>query len=956
MSASVVSREDWLILAPLVDEALDLPVERRAEWIAQQTRLTRPLQETLRAMLAAHDAPESGSFFDPGAMSALRETAVRIQSAQATRYAEGDRVGPYTVIRLIGKGGMGEVWVAKRTDGAFQREVALKVCNIDHSPQKIRERLARERDVLASLEHPNIARFYDAGMDDREQPFIAMEYIDGITLKDYVVNNHADVQAVCRLVAQVLTAIQYAHQQLVVHRDLKPNNILVRPDEAVSLLDFGIAKILDESTQTSEVTQLTRDAGYALTPSYAAPEQLRGATISTATDVFACGVILYELLTGDRPFRAAESNLLDLTRAQTEPFAPIKSIRNRTASRDLNAIVSCALRSEPSERYESAAAFAEDLQRFLRNEPVRAVSGARWYHFTKFVQRNRVGVLFAAGSIVALLAFAVILSLQYQHSELLRIRAQNVERVMSGVFAGMNPTSSDAQLAHPKELLDRSVDALGATALEPAIAIRLASVYRRLDLPESALTVIERSLKRPRDGRSRLDDGDAKLLATVAQIQTQRKRFEPAEEALIQARSSLRASWFTDQEASWLVDLAAGQVKLARGDLIGAGASFTEARVRALATERNELDALTMTIDQQAVVARAAGNWKDVLARIDEAKRHAEKSGEVDPLLRANRSLFEARTLLEVGEAAAAGELLRPHFEDAKRRYPFGHVKRVESALFLEAALRRSGDMDGAKTVRDQVIPSTPLQLNERYFLNYSTWPGVSPKQHKRFLASRFLASVIGDRSDLRMTNAQSQLSSAASDACCEKATADSLEQLSVVSDWIESLVEPRRDAARMLSLDAADRAKLALSYAQFQLEQNQLSRAEQRLRIAEDILDNDNPANKLDLAEVHLTLGIVKLRQKYFSAAAVQFSKARDVYRAVLPATSPRIAVAAFYAALAQLQPSATGLHSIDGVRQQLAALEASSLAPALKTRLSGWVTANSELPIWATLPLVSP
>ena len=946
-----------MILAPLVDEALDLPAERRAEWIAQQTLLTRPLQETLRAMLAAHDAPESGSFFDPNAMSALRETALRSQSPQATRYREGDRVGPYTVIRLIGKGGMGEVWVAKRTDGAFQREVALKVCNIDHSPQKIRERLARERDVLASLEHPNIARFYDAGMDDREQPFIAMEHIDGITLKDYVVNNHADVQTVCRLVAQVLTAIQYAHQQLVVHRDLKPNNILVRADEAVSLLDFGIAKILDETTQTSEVTQLTRDAGYALTPAYAAPEQLRGATISTATDVFACGVILYELLTGDRPFRAAESNLLELTRAQSEPFAPIKSIRNRTASRDLNAIVSCALRSEPSERYESAAAFAEDLQRFLRNEPVRAVSGARWYHFTKFVKRHRAGVLFAGASLLALLAFAVILYLQYQHSEMLRIRAQNVERVMSGVFAGMNPTSSDAQLAHPKELLDRSVDALGATALDPAIAIRLASVYRRLDLPDSALSIIERSLKRPREAGSRLDDGDAKLFATIAQIQTERKQFALAETALAHAQAAFPGLLFADQEARWLLEFATGQVKFARGNMREAEASFLASRVRAVKIGRNELDALTTTIDHQAELARAEGQWQKVRAHIDEANRYAAIFGEVDPSLKIERMLAEARTLLAMGESLGAVDVMQKHFEDAKRRYPFAHIKRVESGLWLVHAYQRTEQHDQAERAYQAMLPSTPHVLSDstsaRYFLTPSGGYGLRPLDSKKWMGGFFLHSVIRSRPDLQLLFERVEWLRS------KRSGNDS----TGIAVWPTPDFKPTDSGAgavagnkRKLVLSGAQRAGLAIGYANYLIVNNRISDAQVELRIAEEILGNDNAANKLDLAEVRLTAGMLKLRQKDFPAAAQQFTKVREVYQAVLPATSPRIAVASFYAALSELQPETTALNTISSIRQRLSDLEASRLPPALQKRLSDWVQANSDAPNWATLPVVSP
>ena len=946
-----------MILAPLVDEALDLPAERRAEWIAQQTLLTRPLQETLRAMLAAHDAPESGSFFDPNAMSALRETALRIQSPQGTRYAEGDRVGPYTVIRLIGKGGMGEVWIAKRTDGAFQREVALKVCNIDHSPQKIRERLARERDVLASLEHPSIARFYDAGVDDREQPFIAMEYVDGITLKDYVVSNNADVQTICRLVTKVLAAIQHAHQQLVVHRDLKPNNILVRADEEVSLLDFGIAKILDETSQTGDVTQLTRDAGYALTPAYAAPEQLRGATISTATDVFACGVVLYELLTGDRPFRAAESNLLELTRAQSEPFAPIKSIRNRTASRDLNAIVSCALRSEPSERYESAAAFAEDLQRFLRNEPVRAVSGARWYHLTKFVKRHRAGVLFAGGSLAALLAFAVILYLQYQHSELLRIRAQNVERVMSGVFAGMNPTSSDAQLAHPKELLDRSVDALDARALEPAIAIRIASVYRRLDLPDSALSMIERSLKRPRATGSRLDDGDAKLFATIAQIQTERKQFALAETALADAQAAFSRLLFADQEARWLLEFATGQVKFARGNMREAEASFVASRVRAVKIGRNELDALTTTIDHQAELARAEGQWQKVRAHIDEANRYAAMFGEVDPSLKIERMLADARTLLAMGESLGAVDVLQKHFEDAKRRYPFAHIKRVESGLWLVHAYQRAEQHDQAGRAYQAMLPSTPYMLSgsisPQYFVTAAGGFKLFPPDAKSWMGGFFLHSVIRKRPDLQLLFEQvSWLMSQSSGKDSTGADHWPTPDFKPTDSGMGSVASNKRK----LELSGAQTARLMISAANDLIVKNRIGDALEKLQFATDLLKNDDPANKLDLAELHVTSGILKLRQADFLAASAQFVKARDVYQAVLPTTSPRIAVAALYAALAELQPETTGLNAISSIRQRLSELEASKLPPALQKRLSSWVEANSDAPNWATLPVVSP
>ena len=489
-----VSSDEWLILSPLLDEAIELSPEARTDWLDKQHQLSAQQLQTLQRLLAHHEAPETNTIINPKNLEAFRAKA-RLGSVRKQREA-GDRVGPYQLLRQIGEGGMGDVWLARRIDGTFERDVALKVCRTIDSSLRVRDRMIRERDVLASLEHPNIARFYDAGVDADEQPYIAMEYVDGVPLKEYVAANALSVETKCRILIEVLAAAHFAHQRLVVHRDLKPSNIMIRLNGSVSLLDFGIAKVLDVSDGLGAESELTRDAGYALTPAYASPEQCAGSRVSTAADVFSCGAIFYELLAGYRPFQEYESNLGRLLEAQREALNPITAPLLNSQRRDLNAIVSCALRDQPGERYESAATFADDIRRFLGNEPVRAVRGAKWYRVAKFVKRNRGGVLLAAASLCAVLASSVVLYFLYQQSEADKLRAQNTERIMSGIFAGFNPVSSDAQAAHPKELLDRSVDALGTVALDPQIAQRIAQVYLRLDLPNSALSVIENSLSR----------------------------------------------------------------------------------------------------------------------------------------------------------------------------------------------------------------------------------------------------------------------------------------------------------------------------------------------------------------------------------------------------------------------------------------------------------------------------
>jgi serine/threonine protein kinase/Tfp pilus assembly protein PilF len=332
----------------------------------------------------------------------------------------GASVGPYELIRLLGAGGMAEVWLARRADGAFKRDVALKLPLLSHRRRDLEQRFVHERDILASLEHPNIARFYDAGIDTEGLPYLSMEYVQGRTLVTWCDTQVLAVPARLTLFLQVAEAVKYAHEKHVIHRDLKPSNILVTELGQVRLLDFGVAKLLQDEDGEGQ-TQLSRVYGQALTPEYASPELLSGESVDARSDVYSLGMVLYELLSGVRPYRLSSRASLaalkqsvaeaDVKNPSSQLTAEASAARattldqlTRTLQGDLDAIVLKALAKVPAERYDSAASLAEDLQRYVHGAPVKARRSPVVYPVAKFLQRNRAAVWFAAVSVIAILA------------------------------------------------------------------------------------------------------------------------------------------------------------------------------------------------------------------------------------------------------------------------------------------------------------------------------------------------------------------------------------------------------------------------------------------------------------------------------------------------------------------------------------------------------------------------
>jgi TolB-like protein/Tfp pilus assembly protein PilF/predicted Ser/Thr protein kinase len=404
-------------LSRLLDEVLPLDEAARREWLDNLPPEHRDLAPALRDVLLP-GAAQAASFSVLSTLPKLSD-GHDTSGAAASGLQPGAAVGPYQLIRLLGSGGMAEVWLARRADGAFKREVALKVPLLSRGRADLEPRFARERDILARLEHPYIARFYDAGVSSSALRYVAMEYVRGESLTDWCAAKKLGIAARLKLFLQVLEAVRYAHERQIIHRDLKPSNILVTEAGQVRLLDFGVAKLLE--ADEADQTPLTSVYGRALTPDYASPELLRGDPIDERSDLYSLGVLLYELLTGARPYRlkgAASIGALDHAIATLEVKKPStqlepKSVATRAGTTeqwardlrgDLDAIMIKALAKEPAQRYANAADLAEDLQRHLEGKPIKAQTANARYRIGKFLRRNKtvvgVGVIAATAILV----------------------------------------------------------------------------------------------------------------------------------------------------------------------------------------------------------------------------------------------------------------------------------------------------------------------------------------------------------------------------------------------------------------------------------------------------------------------------------------------------------------------------------------------------------------------------
>lgn len=707
---------DWRRISQLLDVALDLPVERREEWLDTLSPEHEALRPVLREMLFGGTGRLRTDALDkpPDVLTALLDSHAQ-RSAQDGELREGVTVGPYRLEKEVGRGGMGAVWLATRDDDQLRRRVALKFPYPGPDARQRIERLLHERDILARLEHPNIARLYDADVTSHPLPFLVLEYVDGEPFGAWCDRHELPLRQRLVIFLQVLNAVKYAHARLVIHRDIKPSNILVTADGVVRLLDFGIAKITSDGA--AQETALTQYGGRVLTPEYASPEQLSGGSITTASDLYSLGVILCELLCGSRPYQVkndsraalesaiASARIAPPSRLAITPEAAanrglgVESLR-RTLRGDLDAIVEKALRAEPDQRYVSADTFSQDIRDYLDGRTVSARAGTVGYRVRKYVARHRLAVAASAGLVLAigaggLVAYSQAIEARKQRDQVLKLLARNqaVTDFMGLVI--MEAASANEAMTIPQLVARSERMVLEGKHKDPeetaALLLELATYYssfgdmtnaeRLLKLAgELATDSADSSLRailtcRHAYVRSRQSgeiDASAELargleaargdpMATTICLQLRafvsQNSNDPAG-ALASARMALeelRASTYRAPllEADLLADIGYGHAL--SGESAEAHKFYSEAWQRLKDIGRGESSTAVTLLNNWGIADISSGDLRGALQRLDEAIAIANRrAGGGDPptYLLGNRALAQER--LHLLDAASA--------------------------------------------------------------------------------------------------------------------------------------------------------------------------------------------------------------------------------------------------------------------------------------------------------------
>jgi eukaryotic-like serine/threonine-protein kinase len=548
------------------DRALDLSMQERAAFIERACGHDAALRAAVLKLLQAHERADGVLEGTPRALLASDDAPTRL--------------GPYRVLREIGRGGMAIVYDAERDDGQFRRRVAIKIIRGD-SDASLRERVLAERQILASLDHPNIALLLDGGVTPDGRPYLVMEHVEGLPVDVYCDRMRLTVPERLRLFLTIARSVDFAHRSLVVHRDLKPSNILVTPDGRVKLLDFGVAKLLNAPLSGMAVT---RDR-LALTPEYASPEQLRNEGLTTTTDVYSLGVVLYELLTGRRPHAEHEGSLaalIDAVCGETAERPSARVLRTETVrsggaertlepvalayarqttpvrfarqlSGELDAIIAMALRPEPRRRYASAELMAQDIERFLTGRTVQAHQGSRGYAFRKLIQRHRAQAAAGAIAVLSLIGGAGVAAWQAAEArqekvvaETAQAQAEEVTDFLLNLFESGDPVAEAGRTITAADLVRRGTARVDALSTQPVVQARMLGVVGRIHQSlgeyEQAQRMTERALAihealtadTPPDGPDPAER--AELLVRLGILQRQRGVYDSAQAAFMTAR------------------------------------------------------------------------------------------------------------------------------------------------------------------------------------------------------------------------------------------------------------------------------------------------------------------------------------------------------------------------------------------------------------------------------------
>jgi serine/threonine-protein kinase len=712
--------ERWQRIEELFRAVADRPPSERSAYLKRECGEDEALQREVLELLAHETA--DGFLEDP-----IRHATIAV-AVEPSDEMLGRRIGPYRLTRLIGRGGMGAVYEAIRDDQEFEQRVALKLIRRGMDSDFVRSRFLRERQILAALDHPHIARLFDGGTTADGLPYFVMEFVAGQPITDYCRAHSLPLAARLNLFRDVCAAVQHAHQNLVVHRDLKPSNILVTEDGTPKLLDFGIAKLL--TPEASDALTRTETSVRLMTPEYASPEQVRGGIITTATDVYALGVVLYELLTERRPFQLETYVPQEIERAicESEAARPSEVVGQslklgKQLTGDLDNIVMMALRKEAGRRYPSVEQFSADLLRYLDGMPVSARKDTFRYRAGKFARRHKVGVTALAGLIVLTLALAVLawrIARERDRANQAAATAEAITQSLVSMFETADPGHTRGNAITAKELLDQGADKAlrdlqGQPLLQAKLMDSLGAMYQNIGVYDRAQPLLEQSLKLRQQTLGAEHPDVANSQHHLAGVMNLRGDYAASEtlyrEALAQ-RYQLLGKEHKDV-ADNLSDF--GELLVNRGKFAEAESMLNEALTMRRKLFGEEHADVAESLTNLGRLYNRQDRWKEAANVFEQALTQSRKHfGSAHPQVAANLSNL-AVALFNLEQYAAAESRCREALALQRQLLGDAHPDVTITKMTLGAILFEPGNLEEAEPIFREVLTEQQKTLGHQH-------------------------------------------------------------------------------------------------------------------------------------------------------------------------------------------------------------------------------------------------
>ncbi len=713
-------KPNWQRVIEIFEEASELPPDRREAWLDTACDGDRTLYSDVQSLLQAHE--HEGGFL---------EQEIATYATQVADSATPTRIGSYHVLSEIARGGMGAVYLAERDDRQYESKVTIKLVHSGSaSHADLKRRVLTERQILASLRHPYIAQMLDGGITDDGIPYLVMEYVEGLRIDEYCRRNATPLRQRIELFRMVCSAVQSAHRNLVVHRDLKPSNILVDADGAPKLLDFGIAKLLRPADMPHTVA-MTQPAQRLMTLEYASPEQFRGEEVTTATDVYALGIVLYELLAECHPFERQRSDFLALQHAvcETEPAppssaaSPDRTITGELGS-DLDNIVLKAIRKEPAERYDSVEKLSDDLDRYLSGYPVAASQGTRRYRMGKFVRRHRLGVLAAAAFMALLMAFSIgaaLLAARVTRERNLaqeqRVRAEKVSAFLNSLFRSSDPFNNRGATLSAKDLLDEGAARISKELrAEPQVRADLletiGQAYKHLGLFDKSEEIFRQKVEAVDQAYGPNSEEKGRILRQLGDSERQRGKLTAAEDHLRQSLAILeRLPPDKDLQLSHALNNM-GLLLQAKGDLAGAEIDMRRAVEISRKYPSEIAETLTMS-SNLALLLRDRGKDEEAESLFrDTLAQRRRVLGESHPQVTTSMRQL-ATAMVDRGHGREAAALYREVLARYAKVLPPDHPEIVVTTALLAGTMRDEGDFAQAEKLYRDALASDARTIGE---------------------------------------------------------------------------------------------------------------------------------------------------------------------------------------------------------------------------------------------------